>query len=66
MTRAEQYRRLADEVRQRAAREKSPILKAEWENLSQTYVRLAEQSERNGREGATFDPLGESRKPTQH
>jgi hypothetical protein len=66
MTRAEQYRRLADEVRQRAASEKSPILKAEWENLSQTYVRLAEQSERNGRAGATFDPLNESRKPTQH
>jgi hypothetical protein len=43
MTRAEEYRHLAKKVRARAAREESPILRAEWENLAEGYVRLAEQ-----------------------
>lgn len=62
MTRAEQYRQLAQHVRERAASEKSPILKAEWENLSETYVRLAEQSDRNDRGGTTYDPLRDTGK----
>ena len=44
MTRAEEYRHLAKKVRARAAREESPILRAEWENLAEGYVRLAEQT----------------------
>ena len=44
MTRAEEYRHLAKKVRARAAREESPILRAEWENLAKGYVRLAEQT----------------------
>jgi len=57
MTRAEQYRNLADEVRARASREASPILKAEWEILAENYVRLAEQSEATSRTTAVYDPI---------
>jgi hypothetical protein len=45
MSRAEQYMNLAAEVRAKAELEDSPIIRAEWENLAETYVRLAEQSE---------------------
>jgi hypothetical protein len=41
MSRAEQYMHLATDVRSRASRESNPILKAEWENLAETYIRLA-------------------------
>ena len=44
MTRAEEYRHLAKKVRARAAREESPILRAEGENLAEGYVRLTEQT----------------------
>ena len=44
MTRAEEYRRLAETIRSRASEEQSPLLKAEWERLAETYVHLAEQS----------------------
>ena len=57
MTRADQYRNLASEVRARAAREASPILKAEWRLLAENYVRLAEQSEATSRQGAVYDPI---------
>jgi hypothetical protein len=63
MSRAEQYQHLAAEVRARAEREESPILKAEWENLAETYVRLAEQS--GARTGATYDPIQEMLDRTQ-
>jgi hypothetical protein len=46
---------LAAEVRAKADQEDSPILKAEWEQLAETYVRLAEQS--GARQGATYDPI---------
>ena len=55
MSRAEQYMNLAAEVRAKAERENSPILKAEWEQLAETYVRLAEQS--GAHESATYDPI---------
>ena len=45
MTRAEEYRHLAEKVRAQASREESPVLRAEWENLAEGYVRLAEQAE---------------------
>ena len=56
MSRAEQYLNLAAEVRARADREDSPIIKAEWENLAETYVRLAEQSE-GVSSASTYDPI---------
>ena len=55
MSGAEQYMHLAAEVRAKAEREDSPILKAEWEQLAETYVRLAEQS--GAHELATYDPI---------
>jgi len=57
MGRADQYRSLATDVRVRASRESSPILRAEWENLAETYVRLAEQSEDALNTGPTYDPI---------
>jgi hypothetical protein len=56
MSRTEQYLNLAAEVRAKAEQEDSPILKAEWENLAETYVRLAEQSE-GARNASTYDPI---------
>jgi hypothetical protein len=55
MSRAEQYQHLAAEVRAKADREDSPILKAEWEQLAETYVRLAEQSDAH--KAVTYDPI---------
>ena len=66
MTRAEQYRNLADEVRTRAAKEASPILKAEWELLAENYVRLAEQSEATSRIGVVYDPILDILKTDSH
>ena len=47
MTRAQEYRQLAEIVRARACREESPNLSAQWERLAETYVGLAEQTEPN-------------------
>jgi hypothetical protein len=47
---------LAAEVRAKAELEDSPIIRAEWENLAETYVRLAEQSDAHI---ATYDPIQE-------
>ena len=66
MSRAEQYRHLASDVRNRAARESNPILKAEWENLAETYVRLAEQSEDEWEAGLTYDPIQDMLDRTRH
>ena len=46
MSRTEQYLNLAAEVRARAEQEDSPILKAEWENLAETYVCAARRAVR--------------------
>ena len=56
MSRAGQYLNLAAEVRGKAEQEDSPILKAEWQNLAETYVRLAEQSE-GAPNASTYDPI---------
>lgn len=66
MSRAEQYRHLASDVRNRAARESNPILKAEWENLAETYVRLAEQSEDEWDADLTYDPIQDMLERTRH
>ena len=44
-------------MRARASKESSPILKAEWENLAETYVRLAEQSEDPTGMNLTYNPI---------
>ena len=57
MTRAEEYRHLANKVRVRADAEESPILRAEWENLAEGYVRLAEQTEASEQLDTLYDPI---------
>ena len=59
MGRAEQYRHLAADVRSRAIREHNPIVKAEWENLARTYVRLAKQADERPNIRMTYDPIRE-------
>jgi len=56
MSRAEEYRSLASDVRIRAASESSALLQAQWEILAETYVGLAEQSE-NPDTDPTHDPI---------
>jgi hypothetical protein len=43
MTRAEQYRVLAARLAAKASSEPSPSLSSEWEDLAQSYARLATQ-----------------------
>ena len=57
MTRAEEYRHLAQKVLARASREQSPLLKAEWEHLAESYVQLAKQTEENDRLDPIWDPI---------
>ncbi len=57
MTRAEEYRHLAQKVRARAAREQSPLLRAEWEHLAESYVQLAKQTEENDWLDPIWDPI---------
>jgi hypothetical protein len=67
MSRAEEYRHLATDVRSRASRESNPMLKAEWENLAEIYVRLAEQSDdRWDTDDLTYDPIQETLDRTRH
>jgi hypothetical protein len=65
MGRAEQYRHVASD-RNRADRESNPILKAEWENLAETYVRLAEQSDDEWSADLTYDPIQDMLERTRH
>jgi len=57
MTRAEEYRHLAKKVHARAAREESPILRAEGENLAEGYVRLTEQTVASEQLDTLYDPI---------
>jgi len=57
MTRAEEYRHLAQKVRDRALREQSPMLKAQWEHLAESYVQLAKQTEESDRFDPIYDPI---------
>ena len=66
MDRAEQYRHLAADVRSRASREHNPIVKAEWENLARTYVRLAKQADERSNIRMTYDPIREMLERARH
>jgi hypothetical protein len=58
MTPAEQYRVKAVEMAARAKTETNPFQKAEYERLSQSYLRLAEQADRNSKSDVVwYDPL---------
>jgi hypothetical protein len=47
MTPADRYRQRAAEFRAKAANENDDHLKMEWEVLEHSYLRLAEQADRN-------------------
>jgi hypothetical protein len=59
MTPADQYRVKAVEMAARAKAERGrPLQKAEYERLSQSYLRLAEQADRNSQNDVVwYDPL---------
>jgi hypothetical protein len=55
MSPADRYRALAAHLRSRATREESPTLRAQWANLAQCYVRLAEQADENSRADIVYE-----------
>ena len=57
MDRAMEYRKLAKQIYVRASNEQSSILKAEWDNLAETYNCLAEQSEAQDGIDVIYDPV---------
>ena len=57
MRREDEYRQLAKCVRKRAGDEESAVMRAQWEILAGTYVRLADQSA-NTRQPKKIDDTG--------
>jgi|RhiMetdeSRZDD1v2_1073273.scaffolds.fasta_scaffold162489_6 hypothetical protein len=55
MERREEYRRLAENVHRRAGEETNALLKAQWDILATTYVRLADQSPKKLDDTGTYD-----------
>ena len=55
MSPADRYRALAAHLRTRATREQNPTLRAQWTNLAQSYVRLAEQADQNSRTDIVYE-----------
>lgn len=55
MTAAGQYRRLAAQLSAKARKEKSPD--ADWNHLAKSYLRLAQQAERNARTDFSYEPV---------
>ena len=56
MTPAQRYRERAAEFRAKPANEKDDHLKMEWEALEHSYLRLAEQADRNDRTDGVYYP----------
>ncbi len=61
MGRAEQYRYLEADVRARASKETDPALRNGWENLAESYARLAQGSEASSASSVSYDPLKRDR-----
>ena len=57
MTPATHYRTLAARLRTQAKSEENAQLRAEWQYLSQCYVRLAEQADRNSQTDVSYEPI---------
>ena len=57
MKRRDEYKQLAKDVLDRARREQDRTVKAGWENLAETYFRLAEQSKEKGSAKGKGDPI---------
>ena len=56
MSLAEQYRNLAAGLRAKIRSENNEKFKAEWENLAQSYLRLAEEAELHDRTDLASEP----------
>ena len=57
MSPSDHYRTLAMTLRARARNERNAHLKVEWETLAQSYLRLAEQADKNGRSDLSDEPI---------
>ena len=60
MASADQYRVKAGDMTALARAETDPFQKAEYERLSQAYLRLAEQAERNSQMDLVYEPPARS------
>ena len=60
MHREKEYQHLAHNARKRGCEEQNAQLRAQWEILGETYVRLADQSKKIDDAGI-YDPLDSSR-----
>ena len=49
MTTADSYRKLAAELKAKAAKEANRAQASEWEHLARCYLRLAQQADQNDR-----------------
>ena len=56
MTSAQDYRKLATQLRVHARHSDNPRLRTEWEHLAKCYVRLADQADQNSRLDASYEP----------
>jgi len=57
MKREKEYRQLANDVLQRATKEESALLRAQWEILGARYTELADQSTRLDENETQYDPI---------
>jgi len=57
MTRADEYRQLARNVRKRASEEQNLLLRAQWEILGSRYLELADQSKKIDENDTRYDPI---------
>ena len=57
MHREDEYKHLAKSTRQRGCEEQNALLRAQWEILAGTYVRLADQSKKIDDTGTYYDPI---------
>lgn len=55
MTTADRYRALAAHLRSRASQERNLVLRGQWANLAQCYMRLAEQADANSRSDIVYE-----------
>jgi hypothetical protein len=56
MPTADEYRIKAAELSARAMTERNPLLRAQYENLALSYLRLADQAEKNARTDIVYEP----------
>ncbi len=61
MTSANHYRRIAAELRSKAAQAPTQQVSLQWENLAKCYARLAEQAEQNSFQDLWFEYGSRSR-----